>query len=260
VAGQLAQHRELRVARLELGDDSRDQHDRTTNSRRAGGRVLRAGSAEPTKRADRVRIVPRVRGTLIEAARAATRTRDTFLAAHHHRVRARRGANRASLAVAHALLVAVWRMLQTGEIDLDPGGDCYARRDRPAPPDGSSPGTSASVTQSRRKKRRGRFGADLLLTDDERRRIVSSKRGVAGSNPGVAALQAALVAVAPKRFHARGEPVAWRGIEPKRVPRFSFQRARSPKPSGSIMAPQATAAVWCLATGSRTAGALVGAR
>ena len=80
VAGQLAQHRELRVARLELGDDSRDQHDRTTNSRRAGGRVLRAGSAEPTKRADRVRIVPRVRGTLIEAARAAARTRDTFLA------------------------------------------------------------------------------------------------------------------------------------------------------------------------------------
>jgi hypothetical protein len=34
----------------------------------------------------------------------------------------------------------------------------------------------------------------------------------------------------------------------------------SPKPSGSIMAPQATAAVWSLATGSRTAGALVGAQ
>ena len=145
VAGQLAQHRELRAARLELGDDSRDEHDRATVNRRAGGRVLRAGSAEPTKRADRVRIVPRVRGTLIEAARAAARTRDTFLAAHHHRVRARRGANRASLAVAHALLVAVWRMLQTGEIVLDPGGDYYARRDPPAPPDGSSPGTSASV-------------------------------------------------------------------------------------------------------------------
>jgi hypothetical protein len=162
-----------------------------------------------------------LRGTLIEAARAAARTRDTYLNAQYRRVRARRGANRASLAVAHALLVAVWRMLQTGEIDLDPGGDCYARRDRPAPPDGSSPGTSASVTQSRRKKRRGRPGADLLLTDDERQRIVSSKRGVAGSNPGVAALQAALAAVAPMRFHARGEPVAWRGIEPKRVPRFS---------------------------------------
>jgi transposase len=70
-----------------------------------------------------------LRGTLIEAARAAARTRDTYLAAQYHRVRARRGANKASLAVAHSLLVAVWHMLQTGETYLDPGGDYYARRD-----------------------------------------------------------------------------------------------------------------------------------
>ena len=70
-----------------------------------------------------------LRGTLIEAARAAARTRDTYLAAQYHRVRARRGANKASLAVAHSLLVAVWHMLQTGETYLDPGGDYYTRRD-----------------------------------------------------------------------------------------------------------------------------------
>jgi transposase len=70
-----------------------------------------------------------LRGTLIEAARAAARTRDTYLAAQYQRVRARRGANRASLAVAHSLLVAVWHMLQTGETYLDPGGDYYTRRD-----------------------------------------------------------------------------------------------------------------------------------
>jgi transposase len=70
-----------------------------------------------------------LRGTLIEAARAAARTRDTYLNAQYHRVRARRGANRASLAVAHSLLVAVWHMLQTGETYLDPGGDYYTRRD-----------------------------------------------------------------------------------------------------------------------------------
>ena len=70
-----------------------------------------------------------LRGTLIEAARAAARTRDTYLAAQYRRVRARRGANKASLAIAHSLLVAVWHMLQTGETYLDPGGDYYARRD-----------------------------------------------------------------------------------------------------------------------------------
>jgi transposase len=70
-----------------------------------------------------------LRGTLIEAARAAARTRDTYLNAQYHRVRARRGANRASLAVAHSLLVAVWHMLQTGETYLDPGGDYHTRRD-----------------------------------------------------------------------------------------------------------------------------------
>jgi transposase len=64
-----------------------------------------------------------LRGTLIEAARAAARTRDTYLNAQYRRVRARRGANRASLAVAHSLLVAVWHMLQTGETYHDPGGD-----------------------------------------------------------------------------------------------------------------------------------------
>jgi transposase len=70
-----------------------------------------------------------LRGTLIEAARAAARTRDTYPAAQYRRVRARRGANRASLAVAHSLLTAVWHMLQTGETYLDPGGDYYTRRD-----------------------------------------------------------------------------------------------------------------------------------
>jgi transposase len=70
-----------------------------------------------------------LRGTLIEAARAAARTRDTYLAAQYHRVRAHRGANKASLAIAHSLLVAVWHMLQTGETYLDPGGDYYTRRD-----------------------------------------------------------------------------------------------------------------------------------
>jgi transposase len=70
-----------------------------------------------------------LRGTLIEAAKAAGRTRDTYLAAQHARLRVRRGANRATIAVAHSILVAVWHMLQTGETYVDPGGDYFQRRD-----------------------------------------------------------------------------------------------------------------------------------
>jgi transposase len=62
---------------------------------------------------------------------AAARTRDTYLNAQYRRVRvrARRGANRASLAVAHSLLVAVWHMVTTGETYNDTGGDYDTRRD-----------------------------------------------------------------------------------------------------------------------------------
>jgi transposase len=70
-----------------------------------------------------------LRATLIEAAKAASRTRDTYLAAQYQRLRARRGANKATTAVAHSMLVAAWHMLQTGEAYNDPGGDYFARRD-----------------------------------------------------------------------------------------------------------------------------------
>jgi transposase len=70
-----------------------------------------------------------LRGTLIEAAKAAGRTKDTYLAAQYARLRVRRGANRATIAVAHSIMVAVWHMLQTGETYTDPGGDYFQRRD-----------------------------------------------------------------------------------------------------------------------------------
>ena len=70
-----------------------------------------------------------LRATLIESAKAASRTRDTYLAAQYQRLRLRRGANKATTAIAHSMLVAVWHMLQTGEIYNDPGPDYYTRRD-----------------------------------------------------------------------------------------------------------------------------------
>jgi transposase len=70
-----------------------------------------------------------LRATLIEAAKAASRTRNTYLAAQYQRLRVRRGANKATTAIAHSMLVAVWHMLQTGELYNDPGPDYYSRRD-----------------------------------------------------------------------------------------------------------------------------------
>jgi transposase len=70
-----------------------------------------------------------LRGALIEAAKAAARTKDTYLSAQYARLRIRRGANRASIAVASSILTATWHMLTTGELYHDPGGDYFARRD-----------------------------------------------------------------------------------------------------------------------------------
>ena len=70
-----------------------------------------------------------LRGALGEAAIAAARTRNTYLAAQYQRLRARRGHSKALTAVAHSILTATWHMLQTGEIYADPGGDFFARRD-----------------------------------------------------------------------------------------------------------------------------------
>ena len=68
---------------------------------------------------------------LIEAARAAARTKDTYFAAQYRRLVARRGPNKAAVAVAHSMVVAAWHMLTTGEVYRELGGDYFVRRDDP---------------------------------------------------------------------------------------------------------------------------------
>ena len=266
VAAQLAQHRELRAARLELGDDSRDEHDRTTVNRRAGGRALRAGSAEPTKRADRVRIVPRVRGTLIEAARAAARTRDTFLAPT-----TTESAPAAAPTAPHS--PSPTRSSPSPTRSSSPSGACCRRaRSTSTPAATATPGaTGPHHPTARRQARAPRLLSHAARSaGDDLNQIFSSQttsgnasfRPSGGSPVRIRVLRLCRPPSSPSHrsaFTLAAAPVAWRGIEPEGS-RVSLKRARSPKPSGSIMAPQTRAAVWCLATGLRTAGALVGAR
>ena len=68
---------------------------------------------------------------LIESARAAGRTRTTYLGAQYRRLALRRGANRAAVAVAHSMVVSAWHMLSTGETYREMGADYYTKRHDP---------------------------------------------------------------------------------------------------------------------------------
>ncbi len=66
---------------------------------------------------------------LQEAALAATRTKNTHLAAQYQRLRPRIGHGRALGAVKHSMLIAYWHMFTTGETYRELGGDYFQRRD-----------------------------------------------------------------------------------------------------------------------------------
>jgi transposase len=71
-----------------------------------------------------------LRRSFIEAAKAASHTRGTYLAAQYHHLAARRGPNKATVAVAHSIVVAAWHMLSDGTPYNDLGADWpTSRRD-----------------------------------------------------------------------------------------------------------------------------------
>ena len=73
-----------------------------------------------------------LRPALIEAARAAARTKGTYLSAQYHRIAARRGAKRAAVAVAHTLVVIIYHMLTRGCHYADLGANYFDDRERDA--------------------------------------------------------------------------------------------------------------------------------
>jgi transposase len=71
-----------------------------------------------------------LRAALTEAAWAAARTRNTYLSALYHRLAARRGAKRAIVAVAHAILVIAYHLLRRGTTYQELGGNYFEEQDR----------------------------------------------------------------------------------------------------------------------------------
>ena len=66
---------------------------------------------------------------LEEAALAAIRSKNTYLAAQYQRLKPRIGHGRALGAVKHSILIAYWHMFTSGETYNDLGGDYFQRRD-----------------------------------------------------------------------------------------------------------------------------------
>jgi transposase len=91
------------------------------------------GNYESAGRRRRVSTTPGnrwLRRTMIEAARAAARTKGSYFGAQYRQIARRRGPNKAAVAVAHSLIELVWHLLTTGQIFEDLGDDYFqSRRD-----------------------------------------------------------------------------------------------------------------------------------
>ncbi len=74
---------------------------------------------------------PWLRRALIEAAKAAARTKGSYFSVHYARIARRRGANNATVAVANSILAVAWHLLTNGALYEDPGSDYFDRRNDP---------------------------------------------------------------------------------------------------------------------------------
>lgn len=63
--------------------------------------------------------------TMVQCAKSAVRVKGSFFKAQYDRLAVRRGANRATVAVAHSMLIAIYHMLKNGTSFLDRGEEYY---------------------------------------------------------------------------------------------------------------------------------------
>jgi len=70
---------------------------------------------------------PYLKGALGVAALSVARSKNTYLAAKYRRIASRRGPMKALVALEHAMLIAIWNMLDTGSLYTDPGEEFFTR-------------------------------------------------------------------------------------------------------------------------------------
>lgn len=71
-----------------------------------------------------------LRAGLTQAAHAAARQKNNYLAAHYHRLAGRRGGKRATMAVAHSILVIAYHVIQRREPYQDLGSNYFDERQK----------------------------------------------------------------------------------------------------------------------------------
>lgn len=94
---------------------------------------------------------PWLRTALVEAAHAATHTKDCYLSAQYHRLVLRRGGKKATIAVGHTLLVIVYHVLADEKDYEELGGNYFDEWDRQA-------------VQKRLVRRLEKLGYEVTLT------------------------------------------------------------------------------------------------
>ncbi|HEX4714653.1 MAG TPA: IS110 family transposase [Ktedonobacteraceae bacterium] len=75
---------------------------------------------------------PWLRKLLVEVAHAAAHSKNTYLSAFYHRIKARVGAKQAMIAVGHTILVAIYHMLARNLSYQELGGNYFDEHDRQA--------------------------------------------------------------------------------------------------------------------------------
>ncbi|WP_106625898.1 IS110 family RNA-guided transposase [Selenomonas massiliensis] len=93
---------------------------------------LAPGNNESAQKRRRCRVVKgnqTLRTTLVQCAKAASRCKSYFRA-QYQRLVVRRGANRATVAVAHSMLIAIYHILKSGKTFIDLGEDFYTQFNR----------------------------------------------------------------------------------------------------------------------------------
>ena len=95
------------------------------------GLCPRSDESAGKRRSSRVRKgAPWLKTALVTAAWAAVRVKNSYLQAQFHRLRSRRGAKKAILAVAASMLTAAYHMLKNGMPYRDLGADHFSSPDR----------------------------------------------------------------------------------------------------------------------------------
>ena len=72
----------------------------------------------------------KLRSALVEAANAAARKKDNYLASQYHRILARRGKKRAAVAVAHSILTIAYHIILKEQPYIELGPNYYEARKR----------------------------------------------------------------------------------------------------------------------------------